>query len=290
MSDLENEVTQYESPNVGSGNAGGSDEYESPSHLHPPCGKTQQASGTEDQDYVSKQPVNDLWKLNVIIYTIEVPWMTLSTFFCRIPLHVDMPDNYFLKIKRKGLYLCWRNNTSPKKRQLRGIRSLNKMQQGIIRITTQYADGSPIEPESVLSKWQNDCGVVAREKCMIIWSWDVVTEEMQEILCGFIKEHYIFPSEQEKIGKNAMMRTISNALRRFRYALNKNYVQRGLSPVDLFGYIMPNEWDTFVQQHTTPQVVALSNKMKELNAKNKFRHKLGPVGYKAAMPKWAKKE
>jgi hypothetical protein len=73
MSDLENEVTQYESPIVGSGNAGGSDEYESPSHLHPPCGKTQQASGTEDQDYVSKQPVNDLWKLNVIIYTIEVP-------------------------------------------------------------------------------------------------------------------------------------------------------------------------------------------------------------------------
>jgi hypothetical protein len=53
---------------------------------------------------------------------------------------------------------------------------------------------------------------------------------------------------------------------------------------------MPNEWDTFVQQHITPQVVALSNKMKELNAKNKFRHKLGPEGYKAAMPKWAKKE
>jgi hypothetical protein len=30
--------------------------------------------------------------------------------------------------------------------------------------------------------------------------------------------------------------------------------------------------------------------MKELNTKNKFRHKLGPEGYKAAMPKWAKKE
>jgi hypothetical protein len=30
--------------------------------------------------------------------------------------------------------------------------------------------------------------------------------------------------------------------------------------------------------------------MKELNAKNKFRHKLGLGGYKAAMPKWAKKE
>jgi hypothetical protein len=53
---------------------------------------------------------------------------------------------------------------------------------------------------------------------------------------------------------------------------------------------MPNKWDTFVQQHITPQAVALSNKMKELNTKNKFRHKLGLGGYKAAMPKWVKKE
>jgi hypothetical protein len=30
--------------------------------------------------------------------------------------------------------------------------------------------------------------------------------------------------------------------------------------------------------------------MKELNVKNKFRHKLGHVGYKGAMPKWAKNE
>jgi hypothetical protein len=82
-----------------------------------------------------------------------------------------------------------------------------------------------------------------------------------------------------------MMKTISNALWRFRHALNMYYVQRGLSQLNRFGYITPNEWDTFVQQHTTPQVVALSNKMKELNTKKKFRHKLGSRGYKAAMPK-----
>jgi hypothetical protein len=113
---------------------------------------------------------------------------------------------------------------------------------------------------------------------------------MQHTLWGFIKEHYIFPSEQEKIGKNAMMKTISNALWRFRHALNKHYVQRGLSLLNQFLYITPNEWDTFVQQHTTPQAVALSSKMKELNAKNKSRHKLRLGGYKAAVPKWAKKE
>jgi hypothetical protein len=57
--DLENEGTQYESPNEGSRNAGGLDLYKSPSPLHPPCGKRQRASGTEDPDYISEQPVYD---------------------------------------------------------------------------------------------------------------------------------------------------------------------------------------------------------------------------------------
>jgi hypothetical protein len=56
------------------------------------------------------------------------------------------------------------------------------MQQGIISITTQYADGSPIKPKGVLLKWQNDCGVVVREKCKIIWSYDDVSKDMQETL------------------------------------------------------------------------------------------------------------
>jgi hypothetical protein len=73
MVELENPATQYESPNEGSGNAGGLDSYESPSPLHPPCAKRQPASGTEDPDYVAEQLVYDHWKLNVLIYTIEVP-------------------------------------------------------------------------------------------------------------------------------------------------------------------------------------------------------------------------
>jgi hypothetical protein len=100
---------------------------------------------------------------------------------------------------------------------------------------------------------------VAWEKCKIFWSWNDVSNEMQEKLWGFVKEHYIFPSEQEKITKNAMMETISNALRRFRHTLNKYYVQSGLSPQNRFGYITPKECDTFVQQHTTSEAIALSN-------------------------------
>jgi hypothetical protein len=43
--------------------------------------------------------------------------------------------------------------TSPKKSQLRGIQSLNKIQQGIIRIMVQYPDESPIELKGILLKW-----------------------------------------------------------------------------------------------------------------------------------------
>jgi hypothetical protein len=72
MTDLENEVTQYESSNEGSGNERGSDLDESHSPLHPPCTKRQRASGTENPDYISEQPVCDHWKLNILIYIIEV--------------------------------------------------------------------------------------------------------------------------------------------------------------------------------------------------------------------------
>jgi hypothetical protein len=65
MVDLENEATQYESPNERSGNAGGSGLYESPSPLHPPCTKRQRALSTKDPDYVLEQPIYDHWKLNV---------------------------------------------------------------------------------------------------------------------------------------------------------------------------------------------------------------------------------
>jgi hypothetical protein len=50
-------------------------------------------------------------------------------------------------------------------------------------------------------KWQNDYNVVVRKKCKSIWSWDDVSKDMPETLWGFIKEYYIFPSEQEQLGK-----------------------------------------------------------------------------------------
>jgi hypothetical protein len=57
-----------------------------------------------------------------------------------------------------------------------------------------------------------------------------------------------------------------------------------------FGFITPNEWNTFQQLHNTPEAIALNNRMKELIQKNKFKHRLGFGGYKATIPLWTKKE
>jgi hypothetical protein len=105
-----------------------------------------------------------------------------------------------------------------------------------------------------------------------------------------IKAHYAFPSEHEERGKRASILTIGRAFQRFRHALNKFYDEPSVSPFNRFGFITPNKWNTFNELHTTPEAMARSNRMKELIQKNKFKHRLGPGGYKGAIPLWTKKE
>jgi hypothetical protein len=88
----------------------------------------------------------------------------------------------------------------------------------------------------------------------------------------------------EEHGKRATILTIGRAIRRFRHALNKFYVLFGVSPLNRFGFITPNEWNTFQQLDTTPEAMARSNRIKELILKNKFKHRLGPGGYKCCNP------
>jgi hypothetical protein len=105
-----------------------------------------------------------------------------------------------------------------------------------------------------------------------------------------IKAHNGFPFEHEEHGKRATILTMERALQRFGHSLNKFYVQSGVSPLNRFGFITPNEQNTFQQLHNTPEAMARGNRMKELIQKNKFKHRLGPGGYKAAIPLWTKKE
>jgi hypothetical protein len=131
-------------------------------------------------------------------------------------------------------------------RWMRGIRSLNKLSQGIFRITVMYTDGLPIEPKGVNSKWRGDCGVLARENCKITWAHlDDVSESDKNALSELIKVHYAFPPDFNEHGKRATLITIGRDLQCFRHQLNKYYIQSSVSPLIRFGFITPNKWNTF---------------------------------------------
>jgi hypothetical protein len=164
------------------------------------------------------------------------------------------------------------------------------MQEGITKVMVQFPDGSPIEPKDVNAKWCIDCGVLARKKCKMTWiDWGAFPVNEKEAFGELIKAHYVFPYEHEERGKKATILTIGRAFQRFRHALNKFYVQPGVSPFNWFGFITPNKWNTFKELHTTPESMTRSNRMKELIRKNKFKHRLGLGGYKATIPLWTKK-
>jgi hypothetical protein len=69
---------------------------------------------------------------------------------------------------------------------------LNKMQQDIIRITTQYTNGSPNEPKGILSKWKNDRGVIARKKNAISSSPRMMFEKTCKKHYGDSSKNIIF--------------------------------------------------------------------------------------------------
>ncbi len=78
---------------------------------------------------------------------------------------------------------------------------------------TQFPNGSPIEPKGVNSKWHNDYGVLAREKCKITQiDWGDVLVNEKEALWELIKAHYVFPSEHEERGKRATILAMGRAL------------------------------------------------------------------------------
>jgi hypothetical protein len=84
-------------------------------------------------------------------------------------------------------------------------------------------------------------------KCKIIWSnWGAVPVKEKKALWKLIKAHYVFPSKHEELGKRDTILTIGRALRRFIHALNKFYVQPGVSPLNRFRFITPNEWNVFL--------------------------------------------
>ena len=72
---------------------------------------------------------------------------------------------------------------------------------------------------------------------------------------------------------------MGESFRCWKLDLDKNYIQKGLTPFNEFGHITPSQWADLVAQKTSPEALALSAHNTELAKKNVHRHRLGPDGY-----------
>ena len=72
---------------------------------------------------------------------------------------------------------------------------------------------------------------------------------------------------------------MGESFRRWRSELNKNYIQKGLTPFNEFGKITPSQWEELVAQKTLPEALELNARNIELAKRNKHHYHLGPSGY-----------
>ncbi|GJN37101.1 hypothetical protein PR202_gb26025 [Eleusine coracana subsp. coracana] len=78
--------------------------------------------------------------------------------------------------------------------------------------------------------------------------------------------------------------------RDYKSKLNCQYVKKNQTPFDKHGNISQQEWDEFVEQKTSSASKELSEKMVELNKRNKFKAWLDPGRYKKKIPIWREQE
>ncbi|KAK3127236.1 hypothetical protein QOZ80_7AG0570240 [Eleusine coracana subsp. coracana] len=97
------------------------------------------------------------------------------------------------------------------------------------------------------------------------------------------------PVELER-AKKATMSTLNHIFRDYKSKLNCQYVKKIQILFDKHGNISQQEWDEFVEQKTSSASKELSEKMVELNKRNKYKPRLGLGGYKKKILIWREQE
>ena len=84
--------------------------------------------------------------------------------------------------------------------------------------------------------------------------------------------NFWFSEGSHQLVKRQALKIMGESFQHYKSNLNKNYIQKGLTPFNEFGHITPNQWADFVAQKTSPKALALSAHNTELAKKNKHHH------------------
>ncbi|KAK3155200.1 hypothetical protein QOZ80_2BG0200150 [Eleusine coracana subsp. coracana] len=172
-----------------------------------------------------------------------------------------------------------------------GQRSVNKVE-GIYEVTAlDPKDGEPIEPAGVNAKWRNRCGKVMRDHCKITWQdWRQVPDGRKDDMWADVMAIIQFQPADLERAKKATMSTLNHIFQDYKSKLNCQYVKKNRTLFDKHGNISQQEWDEFVEQKTSSASKELSEKMVELNKRDKFKARLGSGRYKKKIPIWREQE
>jgi hypothetical protein len=87
--------------------------------------------------------------------------------------------------------------------------------------------------------------------------------------------NFQFLEGSHQLVRRQALKIMGEAFRHWKSDLNKNYIQKGLTPFNEWGHITPSQWVDLVAQKTTPVAFALSARNTKLAKKNKHHHHLG---------------
>jgi hypothetical protein len=94
-----------------------------------------------------------------------------------------------------------------------------------------------------------------------------------------LKQNFRFPEGTHELVQENAFKIMGQSFRRWRSDLNKNFIQRKLTPFHEYGNITPSQWEELVAKKTSKASLALSAHISEQVKKNQHYPHLGPGGY-----------
>ena len=177
------------------------------------------------------------------------------------------------------------------------------------------ANGRPLQPSEHVTKFINQCGVLARDNIPItVHEWKkpkdsagvrYVSDRSKEDLWRKLMENFNLPpdyQEEDEDGnpdpegkarmetvKKFALKKIGEAFRNFKKNLWAAYVKNEKkAPPEFKGeYVkLKHQWAEFVAYKESEEAKKKSEKSKKNASKKKHHHYIGPSGYKGSVHKW----
>nr|TKW25490.1 hypothetical protein SEVIR_3G123500v2 [Setaria viridis] len=166
-----------------------------------------------------------------------------------------------------------------KVKKRRGERGRNQYPEGKWRVDVVSPAGEPTKPPMVRSKEILDPSIS---------DWLLVPGGRKEAMWELLKQTFILPTLEElrKQVKHYTRKQLGEVFRRWSGELNDKYVKKGPTPFNEYGSITPAQWDEFIRQKTSPEALALNQRIRELVLSNIHKVHLRPGGYRGKIDKW----